>query len=139
MEFLSVNGRKVRLNVNRYRIKWDREKEVSVPQARVKQFLRPYWEHDLVCEEAVVPGSRMRVDLWNLSKGIVLEVSPSSTHTQYSPFFHRSIAGFRASLKREILKETWAAKNGYKYVELNDEALANLSVEWLKLHYDIDL
>ncbi len=135
-EYLDINGRPCRIPLNDYRVDWDRK--VSGPQKAVKDFLRPYWQFDFVCEEVRIPRKLWRLDLYNVSSGIVVEVSPGEVHNEYNPFFHRSVSGFRASLKRDILKARWCELNGLKCVEVTDDALP-LNIEWFKTHYDITL
>lgn len=112
------------LKVADYLIDWKRE--VSRPQARVKQFLYPFWRHHIVLEEPVVPGSRTRIDLLNLTRKVAIEVSPSSSHS-FNPFFHKTKVKFGQAVKRELDKQRWCETNGFLYIELTDEDLDNLS------------
>lgn len=118
-------GRKCKMPTKPYLIDWDRA--VSGPQKLAKDFLRPYWERDLVLEEARLPRSLMRFDLINATRGIVVEVSPISTHGEFNPFMHGSLAGWSKRLKSDMDKERWAALNGFIFVELTDPELADLS------------
>mgnify|MGYP001617861671 CR=1 FL=1 len=127
MLFKTLNGRERNVSVNRYRVDWEREKEVSGPQGKVKKFLRPYWEGKMVLEEFRVPSTRLRLDLYDVSDGIVVEVSPAATHTMYNPFMHGSLSGYRNTIKRDLLKEDWCRLNGLTLVTLIDEDIANLS------------
>ena len=127
MLFTTLNGRATRdISITPYLIDW--EHAVSKPQKAVKDFLRPYWRLDQVVEELRIPSSRYRVDLCNLSTSVMVEVSPAQHHG-FNPFFHGSVSGWQASLKRDIKKERWAALNGLTYIELDDADLATLSVE----------
>lgn len=112
------------LKVSDYTIDWRRE--VSRPQALVKQFLYPYWKGHIVLEECVIPGSRTRIDLLNLTRKIAIEVSPSSSHS-FNPFFHKNKIKFGQAVKRELDKQRWCETNGFLYIELTDDDLANLS------------
>lgn len=125
MLFRGLNGRERDISYIPYLIDWDPAREVSAPQGRVKAFLRPYWQNDCVLEEAkLIPDrKRLRFDLINLSKQIVVEVSPEQ-HSAFNPFFHGSVAGFRASLKRDLSKSQWAELNGFTFCELVSEDLA---------------
>lgn len=118
MEFLTLSGRTRKVNVTPYLIDWDRK--VSGPQKTVKDFLRPYWSHDSVMEEFRCPGSLLRVDLLNLSRGIMIEVSPTKVHATYNPFFHGSLSGYRDVIKRDLEKAHWGEINGYKVIEIVD-------------------
>ena len=118
------SSRSYSLCVNDYLIDWRRE--VSRPQAAVKAFLYPYWHTHIVLEECRVPGSRLRVDLINLTRRIVIEVSPSSTHS-FNRFFHQNKLAFGAAVRRDLDKQAWAERNGFQYIELNDDDIAALS------------
>jgi len=76
----------VSVNIAGYLIDWD--KVVSKPQKQVSDFLRRYWAADCVLSELRIPGSLLRLDIVNVSKKIVVEVSPDSIHKNYNPFMH---------------------------------------------------
>ncbi len=123
MVFKTLNGRARDVKLGHYLIDWNRK--VSGPQLRVKRFLHPYWRNDTVLEEFPYPGGRRsRIDLYNVVKAVVVEVSPAGSHGAYNPFFHRSVSGYRAALKREVAKQDWCLLNGITYCELVEEDLA---------------
>lgn len=136
MILLDINGRQRNVSTTRYLIKWDRV--VSRPQKAVKDFLRPYWQGDVVLEELRIPGSLSRCDLININHKVVVEVSPSQ-HTQYHPFFHGSLAGFRASIKSDLRKQHWAEMNGFRFVEVLDEDINVLTPKWFLDKYGVVL
>lgn len=137
MLWLTPTGREVDVSITPYLIDWDYI--VSRPQKTVKDFLRPYWESSRVLEEFAVPGTRWRCDLINVNKRILVEVSPAQ-HDGFNPFFHGSIAGFKASLKRDIKKRDWAELNGLTYVEIGDDDLkAGLSAELFEERFGLTL
>ena len=119
MVFLDLRGRERDIPVKRYRVDWDRK--VSRPQKAAKDFLRPYWEHDIVFEELVLPGMRrMRADLVNVNKAVMVEVSPESSHS-FNAFFHQgSLNRFKDAMKRDLAKAEWAKVNHLDYVELTE-------------------
>jgi hypothetical protein len=117
----------VNISVSKYLVDWDRK--VSKPQLATKLFLRQYWETSTILEEFIIPGSRLRVDLINLTTKVFLEVSPNSTHKKFNPFMHGSRIGFLGTIKRDEQKRVWAEQNGFHYVELTDLNLKNLSKE----------
>lgn len=112
------------LRIADYIIDW--RAEISKPQARVKQFLYPYWKTAICGEEVRIPGSRCRLDLVNFSRKVVIEVSPSGSHS-FNKFFHKSKFKFAASVRRDLDKQEWCQKNGFLYIELTDDDLDNLS------------
>jgi hypothetical protein len=139
MRFKTLAGREKDVNVTKYRIDWEPAREVSKPQAKVKKFLRPYWSGHLVLEEMVLAGTRMRADLTNISRRIIVEVSPAQ-HLEYNEFFHRgSKLNFVAALKRDLDKKKWAELNGFTFVEIFDEDLDVLNRKWFLDKYDITL
>jgi hypothetical protein len=119
MVFKTLNGRERNVPTKQYHIDWSPVREVSSWQAAAKAFLRPYWENDVVFEEFLI-DKRMRVDLLNINKAVMVEVSPESSHS-YNAFFHRgSLNRFKDALKRDLAKQRWAEVNQFAYVELTD-------------------
>lgn len=139
MRFKTLNGTERDIPINRYRINWEPAKEVSVPQGKVKTFLRPYWQFKTVLEEFRVPATRFRLDLFCISDGVVVEVSPAATHTMFNPFMHGSLSGYRNTIKRDLLKERWCAINDLTLVTLIDEDIANLSAELFLERFGVTL
>ena len=120
MKLINLYGREVKVNPSKYLVDWDRV--VSKPQKQVKDALFPIWAADYVCEEFYIPGSKMRIDLINFSKKIVVEVSPKGSH-KYNEFFNKNRSNYLRSTKRDISKAEWCEKNGFRYVEIKDKEL----------------
>jgi hypothetical protein len=140
VKFKPLNSqREVNINIAKYLIDWEPKKEVSKPQGLVKKFLRPFWKNDVVLEELKLPKSLMRCDLANISKKIILEISPESTHLKFNKFMHGSLAGYLAVIKRDEEKRLWAEHNEFTFIELNDDEINNLSKAMFKEKYDLDL
>jgi len=139
MRLRNLQGRDCTVSHKPHLIDWDPKREVSGPQGEVKRFLRPYWERDIVLEELPIPGSRLRLDLVNVNQGIVVEVSPFSSHS-FNPFFHKSLAGFQNALKRDIKKEDWVVRiMGWRYAEIVCETDFPLSAELFEERFGIIL
>ena len=138
MLFITLNGRKRDVSIKPYLIDWERK--VSGPQKAVKDFLYPYWRHDTVLEEFRLPSARLRLDLLNINRLLIIEVSPAQ-HQQYNPFFHRgSVAVFQQALKRDLAKEKFAQLNGFTFCELTTEDLEEgLSPELFLTRFGITL
>ncbi len=112
---------------------------MSKPQKQVKDFLRPYWESHVVLEEFIIPGSRLRCDLLNVTRHIAVEVSPDGSHS-FNPFFHRgSKHRFFDAVRRDLNKTEWLKKNGFTYVEVQEDDFDKLSPEWFLETYDVTL
>ena len=128
MKFKKLNSQKVvNVAITDYVIDWNHK--VSGPQKLVKDFLKPYWKADCILEEFRIPGSKLRIDLFNISKHIVLEVSPIQ-HQEFNEFFHKTRAGFLQALKRDMDKRKWAEDNEFTFIELYEDDLSNLTVKW---------
>lgn len=138
MRWTKLKGGHANVDIVPYFVQWDRAKEVSKPQAQVKRFLRPYWWTHVVLEEFRIPGSRLRVDLMNVTRKLAVEVSPSGSHS-FNPFFHKNRVRFGAAIGRELDKEKWLAANGFRFVEVMEDDFAKLSVAWFLETYGITL
>jgi hypothetical protein len=138
MKLTKLNGNiLVNYNLKPYLIDWDRK--VSGPQKKVKDFLYKYWKNDIICEEFLIKGSLLRLDLINFTKKIVIEVSPRALHVDYNKFMHGGRGGYLKKLQSDAKKLNWAEKNGFIFIELYDEDINNLSKEYFKETFDIDL
>lgn len=138
MKLTKINSKKpIYVNLDKYRIDWDRK--VSGPQYKCKQFLREFWENDIVFEEVPIPGSRYRIDLWNETKTIIIEVSPDSIHTKYNAFMHKNRSGFYKKLVADVEKCDWAIENGYTFLSLNDSDIKNISYKYLYEKFGVSI
>lgn len=127
----------VNVNLAEYVIDWERA--VSKPQKAVTDFVRPFWIADYVLSELRIPGSLFRLDIVNITKMIVIEVSPDSVHKNFNPFMHKDRAGFLKKLKADQAKIKWIETAGFQYVELTDSDIKNLSSELFQTKFDIYL
>lgn len=138
MKFKSLSGRTVNLpNIHRHRVDWEGD-SLSDFQAEVKDFLCPYWKHDVVFEEMPVAGTRMRFDFLNLSKRIIVEVNGAAHLSPHSHFHRGSPARYRKQLHNDMKKAEWAQLNGFAFVEVEPSDMP-LSVDWFKSQYGITL
>lgn len=127
MKVTGLHGnRQYRLKEADYLIDWNPVREVSRPQALVKQFLYPYWKAFIVGEEVMIPGSKCRLDIVNFTRRIVVEVSPESSHS-FNSFFHGNRVRFGAAVQRDLDKQDWCERNRFAYIELTTDDIANLS------------
>ena len=138
MKFLKFNTDKLfNVNITQYLINWDRK--VSGPQLKVKNFLYPYWKNCIVLEEFRIPGSLLRIDLINITKKICVEISPRKVHNEFNKFMHGGHAGFLKKMKSDANKMIWAEKSGFAFIELYDEDIENLTIDYIKENFDIDI
>lgn len=132
-----IDGGVADVNVFKYKLNWDKI-EGSGPEKKVLNFLKKYWKNDFCLVQFRIPRTLMRCDFINITKKIAIETSPGATH-DFSPFFHKSKVVFGQRLKKELEKEQFLLNNSFKYIELGDEELANLSAKMFKEKFDIDL
>ncbi len=65
-------------------------------------------------------GTRSRIDILNVNKAVMVEVSPESSHS-FNAFFHQgSLNRFKDALKRDLAKDDYARVNGFTLVTLTD-------------------
>ena len=128
------NNSLVPINVNKYLINWD--KAPSKGQLELQKFLVKYWKTDLVLAEMRVPGSQLKIDILNATKNIIFEFD-GAFHTQFTPFFHKNRTGYLNSMKRDYVKEDWAARNGYTLIRIESADLSNLSYDYFKEKHSI--
>lgn len=117
MIFISIKGVKKKIkNPTKYLIDWDGECR-SKFQFNVKQFLKPYWQYDVVFEELPVLGSRMSLDIYNASKKIAIEVD-GDQHYSFNKFFHGSRGNFLSQIKRDDTKDSFCEVNDITLVRV---------------------
>jgi hypothetical protein len=138
MRLYSVTGRLVSKNVSKYRINWDKKSRSNI-QFSVKQFLRNHWSTHIVYEEFPVYGTRLKVDFLNATRKIAIEVN-GSQHSSFNKFFHQnSRAKYLSSIRRDYEKYEWLMKNGYKFVEIEEGDMKDLSVEFIKQKFEVEI
>lgn len=126
MILYDVKGRLVKRLVAKFRIKWDASSRSKL-QFRAKQFLKAIWCTDIVFEEFPVFGSLLKIDIYNGTKRIAIEIN-GPQHEKYNSFFHRgSPQEFVKSIRRDLTKSGWCELNNIKLVELIKDDIENAS------------
>lgn len=140
MRWQLPSGKLIWRNDKRYLIDWNKP-SASKEQTKVKNFLRQYWEKDIVYEEYHLPGGgRLRADFLNVTKKIAIEHQGKGTHNEYNPFFHKnSRTNYLASIKRDVKKMKLLEMNGYTVIETYTEDLDSLTKEFFLKTYNIAL
>lgn len=135
-----LNGRSRNVSVGEYQLDWDGPRKVSKVQRAVEEFLRPYWTGKMVLGEWRIPGTKLRLDLVNVSDGLLVEVD-GDQHASYNPHFHGSLSGYRASIKRDLQKDRFAELNGWTLVRITEADVKNgaLSAQWFMDTYNVTL
>ena len=121
MKFKTLTGsvRKV-IGVQKYTIDWDADSK-SKFQKSVKEFLKKYWQRQVVFEEFPVAGTRMTFDFYNANDKIAIEVQ-GGQHTKYVPFFHGNYKNnYLMQLKRDHQKHDFCELNDIKLVEIYEK------------------
>lgn len=140
MKWQTKDGREVKINPANYLIDWERK--VSGPQLMVKKFLYPYWKNNVVCEELYLNigrGRKYRYDLVNLTRKVIVEVSPDSTHLNFNEFMHGTVANYKKRIINDVDKWDLAEFNRFTFIELNDEHLENLTKKMFKETFNLIL
>lgn len=137
MILLDLKGRQRKVSYDKYLVKWD-EIRGSKAQFNTKQFFKKYWIHDVVCEEFIIPGSRLRLDLINFTKKIAIETS-GAQHETFNKFFHKNRIGFIKSVKRDFQKIEWLEKNSITLIEIYDSEVPDLSEDFLLAKFNLIL
>ena len=137
MRLYNVYGKLVYKNVSRYLLDWDK-KSRSKPQFRVKKFLEPYWQNDVVYEEFPVYGTLLKVDILNATKRIAVEVH-GPQHGSFHYFHNESPSAYLASIKRDAKKYQWLEQNGFKVIEIYDNEIDTLSPKFFLDKFGVQL
>ena len=135
MKLYDVYGKPRSRKVTKYLIDWDK-KSRSKLQFNVKQFLRNYWKNHIVYEEFPVYGTRLKVDIVNMTKKIAIEVQ-GAQHESFNKFFHdNSRAKYLASIKRDAKKAEWLESNGFVIMYIYEKDIPILSLDFFVETYD---
>jgi hypothetical protein len=137
MRLKTLNGKLIYKNCKKYLINWDK-KQKSGYQTQVKDFLRKYWEKNVVYTEFPVFGSKMTLDLFNASSFVSIEIQ-GEHHSSYIPFFNKNRIGYLNQIKRDISKQNWCEMNKIKLIEIFPEDLDHLSPAFFEEKFGIVL
>jgi hypothetical protein len=125
MNAFSVSGSKGKYKkINKYLIDWG-GKSRSNMQYQVKQFLKQYWQFNVVFEEFPVLGSKMTLDFMNLTKRVAVEVQ-GKQHRAFNKFFHNNDRSkFLQQLHRDRDKEIFCERNEIELITIFDNDSLN--------------
>lgn len=138
MRLTTINGgHAFTVNYTKYKIDW--LKSPSKIQQTVQDFLFPYWKYDTVLSEYRIPGSLLRLDIFNCTKKIIIEISPEDHHGTFNQFFHKNKSNYLHSIKRDFAKINWAERNGLNLIELGSDDVKNLSAKYIKEKFGVSL
>ena len=138
MRLYNVYGKLQSKQVTRFLVDWDKPCRSKV-QFKTKQFLKKFWENQVVYEEFPVYGTKMKVDILNATKKIAVEVQ-GNQHVSFNKFFHNnSRLKYLESIKRDAQKAQWLEKNGYTLVEIHEKEVESLNKEFFLNNFNIAL
>ena len=138
MKLYDVRGKLRYKSVHKYRIDWEKECRSNI-QFEVKRFFKPFWEKHICYEEFPVYGTRMKVDLINMTKRIAVEVQ-GPQHESFNKFFHgNSRANYLKSIKRDHHKMVWLENNNFKILEITGEDLAALCPKYILEKFSVNI
>tara|TARA_Y100001973_G_C5194046_1_gene332971 strand:- start:2227 stop:2643 length:417 start_codon:yes stop_codon:yes gene_type:complete len=136
MRLLNIHGKLQAKNVSKFLINWNGKSRSKI-QFRVKQFLKSYWQNQVVYEEFPVYGTRMHVDILNATKKIAIEVN-GTQHSKFNKFFHAgSRLKYLESIKRDVAKAEWLENNNFTLVEIEENEVDTLNKDFFKNNYNI--
>jgi hypothetical protein len=132
MTLYDIRGRLVNRMVARFRLKWEKPSRSKL-QFRVKQLLKPIWFTDIVFEEFPVFGSLLKIDFYNGTKRVAVEVN-GPQHEEFNPFFHGdSPQQFIKGIKRDLHKHTWCERNQIRLVEILESDLSDIRAFYARI------
>ena len=138
MKLYDIKGRLVNKSVTKYRIKWDADCRSNF-QYEVKQFFKKFWYGQICYEEFPVYGTRMKVDLINMTKRIAVEAQ-GAQHEEFNKFFHNnSRANYLKSITRDHDKIVWLENNNFKILEIFESDLASLSKKYIFDKFEVSI
>lgn len=139
MRLYTLTGSKqIYKNVSKFLIKWDGKSRSGI-QFKTKQFLKKYWLGQIVYEEFPVFGSLLKVDIFNATKKLAVEVN-GKQHSAFNPFFHdNSRTKYLNGIKRDYAKAQWLDKNGFTLIEIEEDEVKDLTKDFFKTKFNVDL
>ncbi len=138
MKLYDIKGRLVNKSVSKYRVDWEGKCRSNI-QFEVKQFFKTFWYGQICYEEFPVYGTRMKVDLINMTKRIAVETQ-GAQHESFNKFFHNnSRANYLRSITRDYDKIVWLENNNFKILEIFEEDLASLSRKYILDKFEVSI
>ena len=138
MKLYDIKGRLVNKSVSKYRVDWEGKCRSNI-QFEVKQFFKTFWYGQICYEEFPVYGTRMKVDLINMTKRIAVETQ-GAKHESFNKFFHKnSRANYLRSITRDYDKIVWLENNNFKILEIFEEDLASLSRKYILDKFEVSI
>jgi Protein of unknown function (DUF559) len=126
------------INPKKYLIDWENDGS-SKPEICFRDLIYPYWKNYIILFQFRIPGSRLRIDFFNLNKKLIVEID-GSQHDKFNKHFHNnSRNNYLNSIKRDLDKEKWCEENNIKVLRLNEQDLFNFSISYVEKNYNINI
>ena len=120
----------------KYKINWFKKSPSEISQ-QFKNFLFKHCKNNCLYEEYRIPGCLLRIDFLDATKKIAYEIN-GSQHESFNKFFFKNKLGYLNSIKRDIKKQSYLEKNGYKFVEIFETDFP-LTKVFLKTEFNFNL
>jgi len=124
MKVVGLNGREYNINLKKYLVKKNDKTVKSKYHIAARELLADMFSGYTVLEEVKLPGSRcpskksaLFLDFFIPSLMLGIEVH-GRQHYEFCKFFHKTMAGFLQSNKRDFIKEDWCELNDIELIVL---------------------
>tara|TARA_R110000824_G_C15126446_1_gene668593 strand:- start:305 stop:727 length:423 start_codon:yes stop_codon:yes gene_type:complete len=124
MKIKGLNNRDYKLQLHKYIVKNNDPRPRSKFHLSARKMLNDIYGIHWILEEVKLPGSRNKglkstlfLDFFVPHVKLAVEVH-GKQHYEYCGFFHKSMAGFKESLKRDNLKQDWCELNEISLIVL---------------------
>ena len=124
MKVVGLNGREYNINLKKYLVKKNDKTVKSKYHIAARELLAEMFSGYTVLEEVKLPGSRcpskksvLFLDFFIPTLMLGIEVH-GRQHYEFCKFFHKTMAGFLQSNKRDFIKEDWCELNGIELIVL---------------------
>jgi hypothetical protein len=122
MKVVGLNGREYNINLKKYIVKRNDKTVKSKYHIAARELLAEMFSGYTVLEEVKLPGSRcpskksvLFLDFFIPSLMLGIEVH-GRQHYEFCKFFHKTMAGFLQSNKRDFIKQDWCELNGVELI-----------------------
>jgi len=122
MKVVGLNGREYNINLKKYIVKRNDKTVKSKYHIAARELLAEMFNGYTVLEEVKLPGSRcpskksvLFLDFFIPSLMLGIEVH-GRQHYEFCKFFHKTMAGFLQSNKRDFIKQDWCELNGVELI-----------------------
>ena len=124
MKVVGLKGREYNINLKKYIVKKNDKTVKSKYHILARELLTDMFRGYTVLEEVKLPGSRcpskksaLFLDFFIPSLMLGIEVH-GRQHYEFCKFFHKTMAGFLQSNKRDFIKEDWCELNDIELIVL---------------------